>query len=83
MIFVSQIVLWWDLPQKIILGSYLQYSQNKAQIVEKNPNCTKIQTTLEPLPILNFFISEFSIEFGANWREMSVKCAFQNPRKKF
>ena len=53
MIFVSQIVLWWDLPQKIILGPYLQYSQNKAQILEKNPNCTKIQTTLEPLPISN------------------------------
>ena len=35
MIFVSQIVLWWDLPQKIILGPYLQYSQNKAQTREK------------------------------------------------
>ena len=50
LIFVSQIVLWWHLPKKIIWGRYLRYSQNKAQIPEKKNVSTKIRTTLEPLP---------------------------------
>ena len=64
MIFVSQIVLWWDLSKKIIWGRYLQYSQNKAQIREKKNDFTKIRTTLEPLPIKNNLPQELYLGGG-------------------
>ena len=75
MIFDSQIVLWWDLPQKIIWSRYLQYSQNKAQIREKKNVFTKIRTTLEPLPT-NYIITLLNWvshrKCFPNWLKLSV-----------